>query len=112
MQIFLSLGERLREERKRLGFTQEAFATTASTSVQTVNSYEAGRSDPKTSYLSAIAAAGADTQYIITGMRSSSLAPALPPDETALLDAYRQADNPGKAALLVTAKALAAMSKS
>ncbi|GAB0057347.1 hypothetical protein SIID45300_01674 [Candidatus Magnetaquicoccaceae bacterium FCR-1] len=40
-------------------------------------------------------------------MFRSSSSPTLTPDETALLEAYRAADEAGRAALLITAKAMA-----
>ncbi|GAB0057344.1 hypothetical protein SIID45300_01671 [Candidatus Magnetaquicoccaceae bacterium FCR-1] len=53
--------------------------------------------------------------WLITGegpkYKSEGLTPTIPattsPDETALLDAYRAADEAGRAALLITAKAMA-----
>jgi hypothetical protein len=46
---------------------------------------------PDAAYLAAITAAGADVFYILTGQRAAGYvpAPALKPDEAALLDNYR-----------------------
>ncbi|MEO5347106.1 MAG: hypothetical protein H7834_12110, partial [Magnetococcus sp. YQC-9] len=58
-------------------------------------------------YLRAIAAAGADVYYILTGARTPTIPATTSPDESALLEAYRAADEAGRAALLITAKAMA-----
>lgn len=78
-----SIGSRLREERERLGYSQEAFAALADASRPTQFNYESGKRSPDSAYLAAIAAAGADVLYILTGQRSTPLAPALPTDLTA-----------------------------
>lgn len=49
--------------------------------------YEKAERSPDAAYLAAIAEAGADVQYILTGQRSAN-AP-LPADESLLLDGYR-----------------------
>lgn len=56
--------------------------------------YLEGKRAPDADFLAAIAAAGADVQYILTGIRSST---ALAPDEQALLAGYRALDARGKA---------------
>ncbi|MEO5347896.1 MAG: helix-turn-helix domain-containing protein [Magnetococcus sp. YQC-9] len=53
---------------------------------------------------------GINLNWLLTGegpMFRSSTSPTLSPDESALLDAYRAADEAGRAALLITAKAMA-----
>lgn len=44
---------------------------------------------PDAAYLSAIAAAGADVLYILTGSRSAPTAPVLSREEVGMLDSYR-----------------------
>lgn len=70
MQTNDSVGKRLCEERKRLGFTQKAFAGLASLTTMSQHNYESGVRAPDSNYLAAIAAAGADVGYIVTGVRS------------------------------------------
>ncbi len=66
----VSIGSRLREERDRLGLNQEAFAQiTPSGTRQSQSNYEKGARSPDAEYLAAIAGAGADVLYIITGVR-------------------------------------------
>lgn len=62
-----TLGERLRDERERLGYTQPAFAALAGASKRSQVGWEQGRSMPDAAYLTAIAAADADIQFILTG---------------------------------------------
>ncbi|MBF0192494.1 MAG: helix-turn-helix transcriptional regulator [Magnetococcales bacterium] len=103
-----SVGSRLREERKRLEMTQEAFASFASVAVQTQRSYEAGRREPGASYLVSIAAAGADVSYILTGVRTGvPQAQPLTREEECLLDNYRHSDETGRAAMRATGAAFA-----
>lgn len=101
----LTPGERLREERARLGFSQTAFAARCGvTKVSQIN-YEKGERAPDSNYLKAAAETGADIQYILTGVRSVNLhqvadergtyraekkgAVALSRDEEALVEKYR-----------------------
>ena len=82
----MTLGDRLLEERERAGLTQTVLAAVAGTTKKSQIEYEKNSAQPKSGYLAAIAAAGIDVQYILTGVRSSA---ALAPDERLLLDKYR-----------------------
>lgn len=84
----MSIGERLKEERERLGFTQPSFAGLAETTKKSQIDYEKDLTQPKAGYLAVIAKVGADVQYIITGQRSASV---LPTDEALILEKYRRA---------------------
>lgn len=84
----MQLGERLREERERLGYNQADFAALAGATRKTQFNYETGERSPDANYLLAIGAAGADVQYIVMGMRSAQ---ALSRDEIELLEAFRAA---------------------
>jgi transcriptional regulator with XRE-family HTH domain len=66
--------ERLREERLRLGLNQTEFGTLGGVQKDAQLKYEAGKRKPDADYLSAIAAAGADVTYILTGTRVLPLA--------------------------------------
>jgi transcriptional regulator with XRE-family HTH domain len=59
-------GSRLREERKRLGKTQEELAAIGGVTTRTQRTYEAGRRVPDSKYLNRLAAAGVDVNYILT----------------------------------------------
>ena len=86
------IAERLREERKRLGLTQERFGAEGGVGKLAQLNYEKGERSPDAAYLSAIALAGVD---VLTGERGAA---ALASDEAALLAAYRALDARGKAA--------------
>ncbi len=75
MSIFL----RLREERERLGFSQEAFGALGGVQKRAQINYEKGERHPDSAYLAAIAAAGADVLYILTGQRAGGASAPPPP---------------------------------
>lgn len=104
-EIFVTIGERLKEERERLGFTQPAFAGLAETTKKSQIDYEKDLTQPKAGYLAAIARVGADVQYIVTGQRCPD---ALTGDEDELLSHFRAAPLAVKAAMLAAGKAGAA----
>jgi transcriptional regulator with XRE-family HTH domain len=91
-----SIGARLREERERLNYSQEGFAALAESSRPTQFNYESGKRSPDSAYLAAIAAAGADVLYILTGQRSAPAAPSLNPRQRALLNHYDHCTEEGK----------------
>jgi transcriptional regulator with XRE-family HTH domain len=61
--------DRIKEERKRLGLTQEQVAQLTKKTVQSQRSYESGKRMPDIEYLSVLDEAGFDTGYILTGER-------------------------------------------
>ncbi|MCQ8182198.1 helix-turn-helix domain-containing protein [Methylomonas sp. SURF-1] len=87
--------ERLLEERERLKLNKGQMAAAGGIANSTYTNYEEGRRSPDGDFLAAIAAAGADVQYILTGVRSASApdAVSLSPDEKVLLDHYRHIDD-------------------
>lgn len=100
------MGQRLKEERERLGMTQPDFAAKGGVTKVSQYNYESGRRAPDGAYLAAVAAIGVDVQYIITGQRSSASA-GLAPDEAALVDNYRHSSPEHKASLRTISAALA-----
>ena len=93
----MPIGKRLREERERLGFNQTDFAAIGGVGRKSQFNYEEDERQPDAVYLSAIHGAGADVQYIVTGIRSDM---ALTPDERDLLALFRAASLTGKAAAI------------
>ena len=73
-----SIGARLRSERDRLGLTQTEFAALAEQSKKSQSRYEAGERSPDGTYLAAIAAAGVDITFVLTGVRTVSAPPGSP----------------------------------
>lgn len=62
------LGIRIKNERERLGLTQPEFAEIAGAKKRTVIDWQNGMSSPTTVQLAALAAAGVDIAYVITGV--------------------------------------------
>lgn len=89
----MTFGQRLREERKRLGLSQESMAKAGGLlQKQTQLKYEAGTRHPDTRYLQLISIAGADVNYILTGTRPSKVRAraALEAARVALVEAEQQ----------------------
>ncbi len=63
---------RLKEERKRLKLTQAAAGSIAGVTRETWSRYEGGAVSPGMEALEAFALAGADVQYVLTGLRGST----------------------------------------
>lgn len=80
------IGERLKEERKRVGLTQPELAEIASSAKRTVIDWEKGVSSPTAAQLAALASAGLNVLYVVTGQREQDVTDrsyrALTPDMT------------------------------
>jgi transcriptional regulator with XRE-family HTH domain len=61
------IGERLKKERERLGYTQPDFAEHAGAKKRTLIDWEKGVSSPTSVQLSALSKIGVDVQFVITG---------------------------------------------
>lgn len=115
----LPIGERLSDERKRLGYNQSDFSALAGITRKTLFGYESGERAPDALALAAWAKSGLDVLYVVTGQRQGVLAPApaqeqeapLAPDERILLDNYRHSPPDAQAALKATSDAFAQRSK-
>lgn len=95
----MTVGARLKEERDRLGFSQEGFAALGGASKRSQIDWEKGVAFPNANFLAQVAGHGVDVRYVVTGEHDSS---ALSADEKRLLALYRLADEPlRKAALRV-----------
>lgn len=64
-----SVGIRLREERNKLGLSQEKLAEVGGVQKLAQTNYETGKRSPTGEYLVKIAELGADVNYILTGVR-------------------------------------------
>lgn len=105
----MSTGKRLREERRRLGYSQADFAEVAGVSRAAQIKYEKGERHPDARYLAAIAEAGADVLYILTGDRSldkERLVLAIEAVEEALSETNKVMDARHKAELVLAAAEL------
>lgn len=69
----MSLGERIKAERERLGITQDDWARAVGIHRNTQAKYEKGDAIPDINYLSEIDNLGADIDFIRTGARNTSV---------------------------------------
>jgi len=90
-----NFGNRLREERKRLGLTQTAMGAVGGVSKDAQFNYEAGLRSPDSVYLMKAAQSGLDLHFLFTGVRTAP--DTLTPEEAALLANFEAADEAGKA---------------
>lgn len=81
----MSVGARLKDERKRLGLSQTALAKIGGVARSSQSYFEAGTHLPGGAYLIAINPAGVDVQFVLTGVRRQPLSQA----EQVLIEKYR-----------------------
>ena len=101
-----TFGDRLKEERERLGLSQTDFGAIGGVQKLAQINYEKGPRVPDLTYLAGISAAGADVLYIVTGQRLPGT-PALTPEESALLDNFRHSPPAARKAIKATSDLLA-----
>ncbi|CDL85875.1 helix-turn-helix domain-containing protein [Xenorhabdus cabanillasii] len=83
----MSLGSRIKEERKKLNLTQVQFASVGGVQPTTQVNYEKGTRTPDAEYLEKIAIAGCDVLYILTGHRTPQSE--ISHEEQKLIEHYR-----------------------
>jgi len=91
----MSVGKRLKEERKRLGLTQEEIAVQLDVSRYAQLNFEKDINLPGGAYLLAAIGRGVDVMYVLTGQRAQ-----LDPPEAALMAAFRAASSDQRSAAL------------
>lgn len=101
------IGGRLREERQRLGMTQPEIGQIGGVTKKTQMLYESGERVPDAAYLAALAAAGVDLLYIMTGSRSFTPPPPISPEHRALIRDYEASSPDGQEAIRRMAAATA-----
>lgn len=104
------IGERLKEERDRLGLTQEQMAGRLDVTQKTQGLYERGQRMPNAEYLAVMADLGCDVLYVLTGQRTPAAQP-LSVREACMLENYRALDEEDKAAMQRVSHALAQSAK-
>lgn len=97
MNHSVSIGQRLAEVRKHKGLNQAAFAAIGGVSVKTQVLYEKSERVPDANYLAAVAVAGFDVGYVLTGTPSMG---ALSVEEAAVVAGFRTLDHRGRAGVL------------
>ncbi|HAG18287.1 MAG TPA: transcriptional regulator [Pseudomonas sp.] len=105
----MGIGDRLKEERERIGLNQTDFAALAGASKNTQYNYEKGERSPDANYLAAAATAGIDVLYVITGERKPQPADSVTAEEADLLDRFRQLPPEDRAGLEKIITAMSAM---
>ncbi|WP_218241537.1 helix-turn-helix domain-containing protein [Comamonas fluminis] len=95
----MTIGDRLREERTRLGLSQPKFAEIAGTTKQTLFSWESNKTAPDAHQLASFALNGVDVFFVLTGERLSAQ-PAADASEQLLLDNFRRCKLEAKQNLL------------
>ncbi|UQV45037.1 transcriptional regulator [Janthinobacterium lividum] len=90
-------GERLKQERQRLGMNQDDFAAVGGVKKRAQISYEKDERSPDAVYLCALLEIGVDVWYVMTG---SVLAAVLSADESELVSGFRNLDARGRAGVL------------
>lgn len=112
----MHMGERIKEERERLGFSQTEFAALVDATRKTLFNWESGAASPNASALAEWAGVGLDVLYVVTGRRagglpamtmSQSMGESLSPRQRALLDNYEHTDEQGKKIIEAAASAAA-----
>lgn len=109
MLIASGVGERLREERERLGQNQTDFGQAAGVSRGTQKAYELESSSPDLRYLSGLQSLGVDVSYVLTGLREAVEAGEVSEDEAGLLTRYRQLSDDDRRSTVRMVTAMAEM---
>lgn len=103
----VSIGERLREERETLGWSQEKMAAAAGITKKTQGLYERNERSPSAEYLAALSGYGVDVLYIVTAERKKLPFSCLSPEVTEFLEVYQQVSESDREVLFRTAQAFA-----
>ncbi|MCO7637567.1 helix-turn-helix domain-containing protein [Pseudomonas sp. S 311-6] len=103
----MNIGERLREERVRLGYNQADFAAIAGVAKTSQFNYEKGERSPDAAYLAAVAEKGVDVLYVVTGVRLPASADELSPEGAELLHLVQKINGSDLAILVRMAAAFA-----
>jgi transcriptional regulator with XRE-family HTH domain len=83
------LGSRLKEERKRLGLSQQDFGAIGGVEANAQGKYENGERIPRSDYLAALGKKGMDVLYVLSGERTPITVDALTEAERAIITHYR-----------------------
>ena len=108
-----TIGERIKEERERLGLSQLALAELCGVTMRSQRNYEKDERSPDAQYLALLLGEGVDVLYVLTGARSgeASATAQLAKDEEILLDNYRNSPPEAQAAIKATSSAFASSKK-
>jgi transcriptional regulator with XRE-family HTH domain len=107
METIVGIGDRLKEERERLGFNQTDFAAKAGASKNSQYNYEKGERSPDATYLAAVAEKGVDVLYVVTGERKPTTVESISPDTAKFLEFYQRVTDLDREVLLRMVSAFA-----
>lgn len=108
--ISSGVGERLREERDRLGMNQTDFGIAAGVSRGTQKAYELESSSPDLRYLASLQSMTVDVHYVLTGSRHLIDPGSLDEEESQVLEGFRSLPEHDRSAVKRLIGALAATS--
>lgn len=99
LEKIVGIGDRLKEERLRLGMNQTDFAAITGVTKNSQFNYEKGERSPDAAYLAAAADAGVDVLYVVTGLRTPMPAETLSEKESTMVEKYRSLGQADQASL-------------
>lgn len=95
----MTIGDRLKEERSRLGLSQTDLGAVGGVGKTTQINYEKGTGSPDAKYLSAVAALGIDILYVVTGVSTPHVVDGFTAAENKLVNQFRALPEPDQAAV-------------
>lgn len=95
----MTIGDRLKEERSRLGLSQTDLGAAGGVGKTTQINYEKGTGSPDAKYLSAVAALGIDILYVVTGVSTPHVVDGFTAAENKLVNQFRALPEPDQAAV-------------
>ena len=104
---YMTIGERLKEERSRLGLSQTDLGAAGGVGKTTQINYEKGSGSPDAKFLAAVADLGVDVLYVVTGERKPRPSDSITADEAGLLGYYRSMSESDRQTMVRMAFALA-----
>ena len=105
----MGIGDRLKEERERLGFSQTEFSAVAGASKNSQYNYEKGERSPDANYLAAVADKGVDILYVVTGERKPKAADSISVEALEFIGVFEQVGDADRQVLLRMASAFASV---
>ncbi|QXW17272.1 helix-turn-helix domain-containing protein [Comamonas aquatica] len=99
-------GDRIKSERLRLNIQQLAFAEACEVSRGALLKWEKNEATPNAQALALMSRLGVDVLYVVTGQRQGESESTLAPEEKALLSAWRNSSDKGRALLGAAAEVL------
>ena len=100
------LGSRLKEERKRLGLSQQDFGSIGGVEANAQGKYESGERIPRSDYLAALGKKGIDVMYVLSGERTPIATDTLNEAERAVITHYRALSDDDREAISQLATSL------